>query len=310
MKKLLIWAILLSIVWNTFAATKDATSVSIFTQYLRQNIELPETGLVEQTNWYVQSFIKNDERFYQWKTTLNWWVMFPSWASGCPFDELSSWTLEEIRELNRNFIQVQLEKYQEQSKNIPSISQWYRDWLQKHVDNIDKSWSNTLCENIYQGITRQIDLDDVQRKWIRTYDYYLDDFGYKVNSNTEPLLQETTAIQSVRQEYKEQKLTWLPSTFYSATFSGNILVVSNKKDIKDISKYKGIILDQRNRAGKSLKQSFYFPFSPLNEYKNYNIYIGRHSFWKTSLYKPDYNMIDKVYVYPDTKYYINANQLR
>lgn len=295
MKKLLTILLLFIYLGGVVSAASQDTSSTVFKDYLKTNMGLPSDMIVEDNaKNYVNGFIQNDKKFNDWKTKLLWWTFFQTAQSNCPYEQFSPNTIQDIQRMNRDLLTVILENYIEKSKSIQTISPEYRKWLQDHIDNMKGFKSYDLCDKIYQQISN--------------YDYHLADFGYKINKDYNSMFHPAIAIQSVRQEYKKQSIAQLPFEFYSNTFSGSILVVSNKKDINDIWKYKGIIFDERNRVWKSLRQTFYFPFSPLNNPQDYKLMIYKNNMWSVSLYRWSCDMTNQHCVFPDEGYYTDINK--
>lgn len=295
MKKLLTIFILFIYLGGVASAVSQDTSSTVFKDYLKTNMGLPSDMIVEDNaKNYVDGFIQNDKKWNEWKTMFVWWTWFQTSQSNCPYEEFTPKIIQDIQRMNRDLLTVILENYIEKSKSIPTISPEYRKWLQDHIDNMKNFKSYDLCDKIYQQISN--------------YDYHLGDFVYSSDKEYGNGYRWIIAVQSVRQEYKKQSIAQLPFEFYSNTFSGNILVVSNKKDIKDIWKYKGIIFDERNRVWKSLRQTFYFPFSPLNNPQDYKLLITKNNMWSVSLYRWRCDIVNQNCVFPDEWYYTDINK--
>lgn len=293
MKKILTVLILFPLTfWSSFAAI--TTSSTEFKNYLETQMELPSDMITKQWASYTQDLINNDKKFNGWKTQLQWWNFFKTSQSNCPYESLTSKSLQDIQRMNRDIMTVVLGNYLEKSKFISSISPEYGKWLQEHINNIEKFVSYDLCDKIYTVITN--------------YDYHLDKFGHKIDKEYNSAFHGIIAVQSVRKEYREQKITTLPAIFYSDTFGGDILVVSNKKDIKEAWKYKGIIFDQKNRAGRSLRQTFYYPFSPLNNIQDYKLLISKNELWSVNLYKWNCDITNQKCSYPDEIDYVDIKK--
>jgi hypothetical protein len=242
------------------------------------------------------------------------------YSDSCLRNTRSSWIPQDNRidnfsKLTQIMVKAQFEKILEEAKQNPAYSTAMKDWLTLHISRVSELKSTILCWLIYRETVSIY--DPMSRKFTankdidETYDLlsgYAAQFIDKSKSNTDWNYADTMAIKSVRNEYKKTQATTFPTSFQSNTFNGKILVVSNKKQIISMTGYKGIMLDERNKKGKSIKQTFLFPFSPLNNPEEYKMLVGFGRMGQLTQYRGEYRAWSWTMDYPDEAYFMDINQ--